>query len=77
VAGYRLHGANKSAPVHEDRIRELADMERIKFGGGSLRARYLEGVASVVAHSGQVGRRVIYNVVNSLSFLSCYRLPSI
>jgi len=77
AAGYRLHGTNKSISVREDRIRELADLERIKFGGGSLRARYLEGVASVVAHTGQVGRRVIYTFVNSLSFLSCYSLPSI
>ncbi len=77
AAGYRLHGANKSASVREDRIRELAEIERIKFGERSLRARYLEGVAGAVAHAGQSGRRVIYNVVNSLSFLSCYRLPSI
>lgn len=77
AAGYRLHGANKSTSVREDRIRELADMERIKFGESSFRARYLEGVASAVAHAGEVERGGIYKFVNSLSFLSCYRLPSI
>ena len=77
AAGYRLHGANKSTSVREDRIRELAEMERIKFGERSLRARYLEGVAGAVAHAGQTSRRVIYNCVNSLSFLSCYCLPGI
>jgi glycosyltransferase involved in cell wall biosynthesis len=77
AAGYRLHGSNKSTSVREDRIRELVDMERIKFGERSLRARYLERVAGAVAYTGQIGRRVIYNFVNSVSFLSCYRLPSI
>lgn len=77
AAGYRLHGANKSTSIREDRIRELAEMERIKFGEQSFRARYLEGIACVVAHTGQTGRRAIYNFVNSLSFFSCYSLPGI
>lgn len=77
AAGYRLHGANKSTSVREDRIRELAEMERIKFGERSFRARYLDGVAGAVAHTGQTGRRAIYNFVNSLSFLSSYCLPGI
>jgi glycosyltransferase involved in cell wall biosynthesis len=77
AAGYRLHGANKSTSVREDRIREMAEMERIKFGERSLRARYLDGVAGAVAHTGEAGRRVIYNFVNSLSFLSSYCLPGI
>lgn len=77
AAGYRLHGANKSTSIREDRIRELAEMERIKFGEGSFRARYLEGIACAVAHTGQPGRRIIYNFVNSLSFLSSYCLPGI
>jgi glycosyltransferase involved in cell wall biosynthesis len=77
VAGYRLHGANKSTEIREDRIRELAEMERIKFGDRSLRARYLDEVARAVARTGQTGRRAIYDFVNSLAFLSCYRLPSI
>jgi hypothetical protein len=77
AAGYRLHGTNKSTSMRADRIRELADFERIKFGEQSLRARYLEGIANAVAHTGQICRRTIYIFVNSLSFLLCYRLPSI
>jgi glycosyltransferase involved in cell wall biosynthesis len=77
AAGYRLHETNKSRSVREDRIRELANFERIKYGEQSLRARYLECIANAVAHTGQIGRRAIYIFVNSLSFLLCYRLPSI
>jgi glycosyltransferase involved in cell wall biosynthesis len=77
AAGYRLHETNKSTLVREDRIRELATFERIKFGEQSYRARYLECIASAVAHTGLIGHRIIYIFVNSLAFLLCYRLPSI
>lgn len=77
VAGYRLHDANKSTSVREDRIRELADFERIKFGDRSLRARLLDGVATVVAYTNETAHQAVYYSINSLAFLSCYRLPGI
>ena len=83
VAGYRLHGDNKSMFVKSSRIRELAEFEKIKFGPKSLRAKYLKGVASLAAFfekHGIVGQRIngaLYRGVNSLAFISCYRLPGI
>lgn len=83
VAGYRLHGANKSAGVRAVRIRELARFERIKFGRGSARAAMLDAVASLVeyadrwpAHGPRV-KRAVYLAVNSLAFATAYRTPSI
>jgi glycosyltransferase involved in cell wall biosynthesis len=77
VAGYRLHNANKSTSVREDRIRELADFERIKFGDGSVRAWLLDGVASAVSCTSETAHEALYYSINTLAFLSCYRLPSI
>lgn len=83
VAGYRLHGDNKSMSVRAERIMELASFEEIKFGMGSLRAGYLRLIGSAVKwleSQGQIGAkisRLIYLLVNSLAFMSCYRLPGI
>lgn len=77
VAGYRLHGDNKSMTVRVDRIRELANFERIKYGSRSLRAYYLDWIAWIADQSGINTRRAIRFVVNSLSYLTCYRLPGI
>lgn len=83
VAGYRLHGDNKSMSVKFARIKELADFEGIKFGADSWRVLYLKTISSLVRFfekRGEVGRiasRMIYLLVNSLAFISCYRLPGI
>jgi glycosyltransferase involved in cell wall biosynthesis len=83
TAGYRLHGANKSAGVRADRIRELARFEAFKFGDGSFRERYLHAVADIAHSAGQLpaGRRLaartLYLVTNILSVATHYRLPSI
>ena len=83
VAGYRLHGDNKSMSVKSKRIAELAAFEDIKFGQDSLRGAYLRRVAALVRlleQGGMVGRTIskaIYYLVNGLAYLSCYRLPSI
>ena len=83
VAGYRLHGANKSAGVRADRIHELARFERMKFGPRSLRAAYLSGVAQVAAgfarmpYIGMLLNRALYLLVNGLSFATAYRIPGI
>ncbi len=83
VAGYRLHGDNKSMSIRVDRIKELAAFEKIKFGEHSFRARYLNLIAFVVKNLerfGSVGLKIskkIYWLVNTMAFLSCYRLPSI
>lgn len=83
VAGHRLHGANKSASVRFERIRELAEFEEIKFGVGSWRAVYLRLVAAFVRLLSRIPvvggflNKVVYLCVNSLSFISCYRIPSV
>jgi glycosyltransferase involved in cell wall biosynthesis len=83
VAGYRLHGANKSAGVKADRVLELAEFERFKYGDRSLRARYLRRVAAAVRASerlprgGAAARRALYIAVNSMSAATAYRLPGI
>ena len=83
VAGYRLHGQNKSMWVKSARIRELADFEVVKFGKNSLRAFYLRGIASLVNLFERMGRlglycsKGLYLLVNGLAYLTCYRLPSI
>jgi glycosyltransferase involved in cell wall biosynthesis len=83
VAGYRLHGANKSLDVRSARIAELARFEQIKFGERSARAAYLRGVAAAVRAgerlpaAGGVLRRAIYLAVNSLAFATAYRVPGI
>lgn len=83
VAGYRLHGDNKSMSVKSKRILELADFERVKFGQKSIRGYYLILIGkliSVFEKLGSIGTvlsKITYLTVNTLSFLTCYRLPSI
>jgi glycosyltransferase involved in cell wall biosynthesis len=83
VAGYRLHGDNKSMSVKSKRISELAEFEDIKFGVGSYRARYLRIIGYFVEKAegyGKVGEtfsRGLYLLVNGLAFLSFYRMPGI
>ena len=83
VAGYRLHGKNKSMWVKSARIRELADFEVVKFGKNSLRAFYLRGIAWAVSLFERLGKlglycsKGLYFLVNGLAYLTCYRLPSI
>lgn len=83
IAGYRLHGENKSMTVRAERIVELADFEKIKFGRNSMRAKYLNVVGYVINKldkAGPMGKscsKLLYFIVNSLAYLTCYRLPSI
>lgn len=83
VAGYRLHGDNKSMAVKSKRIKELSEFEKIKFGEKSFRALYLSYVAMLIAKletMGDMGSKLshcIYLINNSLAFLSFYRIPGI
>jgi glycosyltransferase involved in cell wall biosynthesis len=83
VAGYRLHGDNKSMSVKSKRIVELAAFEEIKFGKHCLRSRYLLNISMVVKKlelSGVPGQKLlklIYLAINTIAFASFYRLPSI
>lgn len=83
VAGYRLHGENKSMSVKSKRIIELAAFERIKFGRNSIRGLYLAFIGKLIGLFEKLGligtmlSKIVYFVVNSLSFLTFYRLPSI
>lgn len=83
VAGHRLHGSNKSLQICPERINELAELERLKFGSMSYRVFYLRFISGFVAFFskipffGKLINKVIYLVVNSISFISFYRIPSI
>lgn len=83
VAGYRLHGDNKSMTVRAGRIMELAAFEKIKFGQDSMRAYYLSLIGKLVKNLESLGpigtkiSKIVYLVVNGLAFITCYRLPSI
>lgn len=83
VAGYRLHEDNKSVTVRPARILELARFEQYKFGRYSLRAGYLFIIFALVTMAckapliGRILARMIYLLVNSISFVSAYRLPGI
>lgn len=83
VAGYRLHGDNKSMTVRSKRINELAMFEQIKFGQHSFRVYYLKLIGQLIKtleNAGSVGinlSKFIYMIVNTLAYISCYRLPNI
>ena len=83
VAGYRIHGGNKSVAISYKRILDIIDFETIKFGPTSPRVIYLRGIAANVralermGSPGAVALQMLYRLVNSASFLSVYRLPSI
>jgi glycosyltransferase involved in cell wall biosynthesis len=83
VAGYRLHAVNKSLQVVPERIYELGKFEQLKFGSASSRAFYLRMVGLMVGVLRKIPAvgghlcRYLYKIVNSLAFITCYRLPSI
>jgi glycosyltransferase involved in cell wall biosynthesis len=83
VAGYRLHGANKSAGVSWKRIAEMAAFEDARFGSGSLRGRYMRRVSNWAQSTdrlhwgGATARRCLRFAINAASFATCYRLPGI
>ena len=83
IAGYRLHGENKSLSVKSSRIKELAAFEVLKFGNSSLRATYLRSLAQLVRVFEGWGRfgiflsKGLYMIINGMAYLTCYRLPSI
>ena len=83
VAGHRLHGVNKSSQICPERINELAELERLKFSSLSYRVIYLRGISGLVAiftkipFIGKKINKTIYYLVNSISFITFYRIPSI
>ena len=78
-----MHEKNKSLKINFDRINELAKFEGVKFGTNSFRSFYLHIVSYVVfvfdkiPVVGSLLNRVVYIIINSISFLTYYRLPSI
>ena len=82
IAGYRWHGENKSANISEKRIRELAALERYKFGVTHWRGAYLEWVATLVemlnrSRVGRLGNKLVRVLVNGIAYASVYRMPGI
>ena len=83
IAGHRLHGKNKSLQINFKRVNELAKFEGVKFGTNSFRSIYLHIISYIVfvfdkiPVFGWLLNRVIYIIINSISFLTYYRFPSI
>lgn len=83
IAGYRLHGENKSLTIRPERIDELASFEAIKFSTSSFRVIYLRTIAVVMRGCEKLGtvghflKKCIYIVVNLLAYITVYRLPGI
>lgn len=83
VAGHRLHGDNKSLRINSERIKEIAKFEGVKFGAWSFRAMYLHLISLIVLIFSKIPivggllNRIVYLIVNSISFLSYYRIPGI
>ena len=83
IAGYRLHGINKSVQIIPERIFEIAKFEQLKFGALSMRAHYIRLIGLIVVILvklpiiGQFLCRFVYKIVNVISFLTVYRLPGI
>ena len=83
VAGHRLHGTNKSLRIIPERIKELAKFEEIKFGTWAFRAMYLHLICFIVFMFSKIPivggllNRIVYLCVNTISFLTYYRVPSI
>lgn len=83
IAGYRLHGGNKSLQIIPKRVFEMAKLEEIKWGKNSFRAFYVRCagyIISLLVKIPVLGKylcRLVYNIVNSIAFLTFYRLPSI
>jgi glycosyltransferase involved in cell wall biosynthesis len=83
IAGYRLHGENKSLRISGERVLELARFEDHKFGPGSYRGRYLRVVAKILATLDRAPtgarhlKRALRFLVNGLSYVTVYRLPGV
>lgn len=83
IGGHRLHDKNKSLQISFERINELAKFEGVKFGIYSFRPIYLHIVSYFVFIFNKIPivgpflNKFIYFIINSLSFLTFYRLPSI
>lgn len=83
IAGYRLHGSNLSLGVKAERVEELYQLSS-KIFGRRFRTYYLSFVVFLIGiadklpvYIGKKIKRTIYFVVNSLSYITVYRLPSI
>jgi len=83
IAGYRLHGENKSLTIRPERIDELASFEAIKFSKASFRVTYLRAIAGIMRSFDKLGsfgallKKCVYMMVNSVAYLTVYRLPGI
>lgn len=83
VAGYRWHSANKSGSITSKRVYELVNFEKIKFGDYSFRVFYLRFIGflfflieKIIFIPNRL-KNLIRIIVNGVSYLSFYRLPSI
>lgn len=83
VSGYRWHNNNKSATISSKRVVELLNFEKLKFGNYSYRVLYLKLilllfylVEKILFIPNKI-KNIIRILVNAISYLTFYRLPSI
>ena len=83
VSGYRWHNANKSATISSKRVSELMNFEKLKFGTYSFRVLYLKLITILFYFIEKTFfipnkfKNIIRLLVNGISYLTFYRLPSI
>lgn len=83
VSGYRWHNSNKSSTISSKRVGELMNFEKIKFGNYSFRVFYLKLIKYIFYIVEQIYfipnkfKNVLRILVNGISYLTFYRLPSI
>lgn len=82
ISGYRWHESNKSGELSSNRLTDIINFEKLKFGKNSPRVIVLYFVYIVFKLIDKIQfypiffKKNIRRIVNSLSFLSFYRLPS-
>ena len=83
VSGYRWHNTNKSATISSKRVSELMNFEKLKFGTYSYRVFYLKLITILFYFVEKIFfipnkfKNIIRLLVNGISYLTFYRLPSI
>lgn len=84
IAGYRLHGNNKSVGVNIDRVREIRLLQLRFFGVNSYRVYYLSAIINLIrfllylpSFVGVPILKLLYSIINTLSYLTLFRLPAI
>jgi len=83
LSGYRWHDSNKSGSITSKRVKELTNFEIFKFGKFSYRVFYLKLIALsfyLIENTfflPNVLKKILRIFINSFSYLTVYKFPSI